>query len=138
MGQLCRVIARSPAGAKDLGIRAHQDHRRGRRAQRGDEAKGGGLSATEALWLLRDYSEFNHVLGNYTGLLAEKLGRFLNIFGHRPSSYRRLAAVIIVWLLMKHPERGMKIRAEMIRRRERVGFDDTASIDCLIHCPLIR
>ena len=85
-----------------------------------------------------DYSEFNHLLGNYVGLLCERLGRFLHVFGRRPSSYRRLAAAILVWLLLSHPERRMKLKAEMIRRREKVSLDDIASIDCLIHCPLIN
>ena len=122
MGQLCRVIARSPAGAKDLGIRA----RHIKTIVEAVEPREVMRLKEEASALLKrygfygDYSEFNHVLGNYAGLLAEKLGRFLHVFGHRPSSYRRLAAAIIVWLLMKHPERGMKIRAEMIRRRESI------------------
>ncbi len=140
MGQLCRVIARSPAGAKDLGIRA----RHIKTIVEAVEPREVMRLKEEASALLKlygfyaDYSEFNHLLGNYAGLLVEKLGRFLHVFGKRPGSYRRLAAAIIVWLLMKHPESGMKIKAEIIRRREKVSFNDVASIDCLVHCPLIH
>ena len=140
MGQLCRVIARSPAGAKDLGIRA----RHIKTIIESVEPPEVMRLKKEASILLKlygfyaDYSEFNHILGNYVGLLAERLGRFLHVFGHRPSSYRRLAAAIVVWLLLKHPEMRMKVKAEMIRRREKVSFDDVASIECLSKCPLVK
>jgi len=138
MGQLCRVIAR--AGTQDLGLRARHIKTIIEAVEPPEvmKLKQEASAILKRYGFYADYSEFNHLLGNYVGLLCERLGRFLHVFGRRPSSYRRLAAAILVWLLLSHPERRMKLKAEMIRRREKVSFDDIASIDCLIHCPLIN
>jgi len=138
MGQLCRVIAR--AGTQDLGLRARHIKTIVEAVEPPEVMK----LKQEASALLKrygfyaDYSEFNHLLGNYVGLLCERIGRMLHVFGRRVGSYRRLAAAAVAYLLLRHPDERMKIKAVMIMRREGASFNDLSAINCLQNCPWLR
>jgi len=82
------------------------------------------------------YNEFNHQLGNQAGILAERVGRFLDAGMAKPlKSYRKLAAAILLWLIEKAPQ--LRQTYNEIERIEAPSPEDVSIVECLITCPLL-
>ena len=84
-----------------------------------------------------EYNEFNHQLANQAGIIAQRVARFIQAGWTRPpSSYRRLAAALLVHILNGHP-RMRTIIAE-IKQSENPNIYDLGAINCLLTCPLLE
>ena len=98
----------------------------------------------ELTWLLERYGlyeagvydEFSHRLADKAGVLAERVGRFMEAGGARPpKSYRRMAGAILVWLMGDTPR--LAGTCDEMKRGEGITPLYVDYVDCLTRCPLL-
>jgi len=140
MKQLHKVIVRSKNGSYGLPIRAMHL----RTIMQNIEPPQSLRLKEELSAIIKDvglyseeYSEFNHQLANQAGIISQRVARFIQAGWTRPpSSYRRLAAAILLHILKGHS--GMKMVEAEIIQMERPSTYDLGAISCLLTCPLLE
>lgn len=83
-----------------------------------------------------NYNEFNHRLANHIGLIAEKAARFIQVGRYALSSYRKLAAAIIVFATREYPRLNGLV--EKVMKEERPDAPALGAIRCMLGCPWLH
>jgi hypothetical protein len=140
-GQLSRVIARSSNGSKDLPIRAIHLKTIVESVEPPQamklKAEISGLLKRYGLYG-EDYNEFNHLLGDKAGHMAETVARFLQAGRAKPlSNYRRLAAAIVLSILRECDGKFVIICADILENEKPSDYD-VATVNCIMGCPLLN
>jgi len=94
-----------------------------------------GLLSKYGFFKSGDYNPFDHQLADMCGVLAQRIGQFLNAgLGKPPASYKKLASAIIIHLLRPtHP-----YLIEEIEINEEPSIVDLAGIACVLQCPMLN